>query len=226
MRSTSSIHPIRLFASLLLVACLSGCTTSPKLVVAPPAETKGIRPGIAVLVVEPLVTFENVATQAPVADGGAGRESLREQLRAAGANALGSAGARAPTASGLPPDSAAARLAGEVASAAGDLLRGFPPEEARARLRRLGEAAGCDAVLVQTCQVKLGPGGAWNPINGAMVSAQNSARLRAALIVPPTGEVLWRGEVFLRTLPQGHRLDEAVRSLFASLTSNPGSNPK
>jgi hypothetical protein len=72
-------------------------------------------------------------------------------------------------------------------------------------------------LLAIHARVIVGRGGSWNPLTGAITSANHHTRLRAALVDCAAARVLWRNEVILREVPdpRRERLEAAIERLLA-----------
>lgn len=95
-----------------------------------------------------------------------------------------------------------------------------PPEASNALLREIGDQAGPGAVLVLYFEVKTAPKGSWNAWDGSMKVGMSNSDLRGALLDSRTGELLWRGEMYIRDLPdtENRRFETAIAGIFTNLT--------
>ena len=80
-----------------------------------------------------------------------------------------------------------------------------------------GDSARC--VVVHHIRVKIGPGGYWNPLNGAIAHDASSTYVRVALVECRTGRVLRKSEAFLRERPNPRhkKFVQALRSTYLQL---------
>jgi hypothetical protein len=189
---------------------LVGCG-SPKVVrnTSPDASFNRVRPGLTIAVLEPMLTYEEAQTEALVDGTKYSAGEVKADLVRAASNALTTRGFK-------PQQVAVASPAASLTAQSVDLLRPSKSPELLQRLKEVGRELSVDAVCVQYCRVKLGPGGSWDPGTGMITSAMNSAQLRAAIVDLQSGAALWNGSFYLREVPRvGRRAyREAVDSLY------------
>lgn len=190
---------------LVLVAGAGAISLSPLVQVATAQEAGDIKPKVnqqvspevRVIVIDPLVQFEDVRSDRIVPSSASQDEIFRSRLLAA---ATGEVEAR-KLGMVKPESFSDLHVADDCArlrSMSSRLARGSVTEEAREILKRLADVNDGYAVLVQFMRVKVGPGGSWNPYSGAITSSISSTLLQAALVASKTGQVIWKNEVFVR----------------------------
>ena len=75
------------------------------------------------------------------------------------------------------------------------------PDADTALLRGFGRNSPESAVLIQYLEIMLAGKGAWNSWTGALSVGMSNSDLRGVLLDCESGEVLWRGELYIRDLP-------------------------
>lgn len=75
-------------------------------------------------------------------------------------------------------------------------------------------------VLVQHLHIKVAPKGSWNPRTGALAVGMSNSDLRGVILDRKTGEILWKGEMYIRMIPEvgNKRFENAVAGIFKNLT--------
>ncbi len=121
----------------------------------------------------------------------------------------------------------AAEEMGEVVAEAGSNLQGLSSrlahgnviDEAKQEFSHLAALNEQQLVFVQFIRVKIGPGGYWDPNTGAIGSATRSTLVQAALISCRSGQVIWKGEQFVRKAldPDSEELGKMLTQLLESL---------
>lgn len=105
------------------------------------------------------------------------------------------------------------------------LLRPRPPSQAALELLRQLDGEDPDAaVLIQYLKVEIGPEGRFDAYAGRIQVALVTSTLRAALIRCSSGEVVWRGEMFIRKVPwiKDPNFESAIAGMFKSLSLEGG----
>jgi hypothetical protein len=106
-----------------------------------------------------------------------------------------------------------------------ELLRPRPAsKEALDLLRRLGDGDVAAAALVHHLKVEIGPEGRYDSFGGRIELELRSSTLRGALIRCSSGEVLWRGEMFIRSVPsvEDSNFESAITGLYDGLSLEGG----
>ena len=75
------------------------------------------------------------------------------------------------------------------------------------------------AVLVQFLEVQLGSRGYWNSGSGALGVGMSNSNLHSVLLDASTGELLWRGELYYRDIPDidSRKWDAAITDMYSTL---------
>jgi hypothetical protein len=99
------------------------------------------------------------------------------------------------------------------------LAHGYVTDEAKQEFARLAALNEQQLILVQFIRVKVGPRGYWDPNTGAIGSAARSTLVQAALISCRSGQVIWKGEQFVRKAldPDSDELGKTVSLLYETL---------
>jgi hypothetical protein len=86
-------------------------------------------------------------------------------------------------------------------------------------LHHLPCKSGSSAALVQHLQLNLDRRGFWNSQTGGLGVGMSNLDLRGALLDCHTGEVLWRGELYVRDIPRvgEKKFEEYVAHMFDNL---------
>jgi len=93
------------------------------------------------------------------------------------------------------------------------------PDADAALLRDLVRNSPGSAVLIQYLEIMLAGKGAWNSWTGALSVGMSNSDLRGVLLDCESGEVLWRGELYIRDLPSPNntRFAAATVGMFDNL---------
>ena len=76
------------------------------------------------------------------------------------------------------------------------------PDASPDLLRPFSSPAGCRAMLFQSIEVELSSKGYYEAFTGGMKVGMSNSNLRGALRDCDSGELLWRGELYIRTVPR------------------------
>jgi hypothetical protein len=169
-----------------------------------------VKPGLAVCVLDPKLTYQIMSTEEPADGAPLGAPAVKADLIRAASEALAGRGFRVERAEQN-------SLADELSAASEELLRGVKSPALLARLEELGQRLPADAVLVQFFKIKVGPGGWYDPSSGAITSPLNNGHLRVAILETRGARVRWENEVYLREVPRVERRNyrKAIEALYA-----------
>jgi hypothetical protein len=162
-----------------------------------PEAAKPASPGYEVIILEPVVRFENIKDESVPPDYAGANGVFVNRLVDTAKNEVESRklGVAKPEAFTEP---STAEQCKQLEPLSSRLARGIVNDEAKEILSRLAAINDRDVLLVQSMRVKLGPGRSWDQFTGAITSAMNSTVLHAALVSCKTGQVLWKNEVLVR----------------------------
>jgi len=160
-------------------------------------ETTQAPPDYQVIILDPLVRFENIKDESVSQAYGGPNYSFESRLLTTGKDAVESQKLSVVKPETL-SEPVAADLCKQLQTMSSRLARGNINDEAREILNRLTAINDRHVVLAQFMKVKLGPGASWNPYTGAITSPMNSTLVQAALVSCKTGQVLWKNEVLVR----------------------------
>ncbi len=205
-------------ALLLVVYWLtfSACTPPPTSRSGAVSPRGALRAGLPVLVLAPVVRFEEMQTEFPLR----GRDDEAKELalelhRAAMASAATASAAVTDCATTGATD--VATLCDELARHALLLSRGIVRADSRPLLARAA-VLGTDAtVLATSCVARAGPLGTYNSSTGQITSSDSRTVVSAALWRGTDGKVAWKNDVLLRTIPEGsdERYQQSLALLFS-----------
>jgi len=89
-------------------------------------------------------------------------------------------------------------------------------------LQKLHNVIGTEALMVQILKIKVGGGSFWDPLTGIVTPGTSTSHILAFLVDVKTGEVVWRNEVFFRTLPETEILNKSLEILFSKFPAKEG----
>lgn len=97
-------------------------------------------------------------------------------------------------------------------------------EELMPSFQTIAKATGAEIIGAYSIAVKVGGSGGWNPNTGQIWQGTSSTTIKAVLISPTTGKVLWGNEIFVRTLASDKQCVEAAEMLFTDAKREETSN--
>lgn len=114
---------------------------------------------------------------------------------------------------------AIAEAGSNLQSLSSRLTHGNITDEAKQEFAHLAALNEQQLIFVQFIRIKVGPSGYWDPNTGAIGSAANSTLVQAALISCRSGQVVWKGEQFVRKAlgPDSEELGKMLTLLYDSL---------
>ena len=193
-------------SALALVLC--PVLSSQEVVPAPAvdARTSDPRPGPKIILLNPAMRFEDVRSGSLIPGYVALESEYEIRLLDAARKGIGT---RLHVVECKALDPAGTQACRQLQLLASRVARGNINAEAKESLSRLGTLDEY-LVLVQFFHLKTGPGRSWNPSTGAITSKVASTLMQSALVSCKTGEVVWRGEQFVRkgltsTDPEFHK---------------------
>jgi len=186
--------------------------------------------GLKVILLDPAVRFEDVASGARSDFGVTLPTASRPKKPAATApgdeyqNALLSAardeiGSRATLLDPQKLDPPIADLSQALAPLSSRLARGSLNDEALENLAHLAALDENYAILAQFCHVETGPGRSWDPNTGAIASSAASTLVQVALVSAKTGKAIWKGERLVRhkvLRPTDPAFGKILREMYAN----------
>lgn len=202
---------------LILAFFLTSCATMPKTISTTPAYEAVLPADSRIFILQPLLKFERLQDEVILDPSNFGGTSIVSSLNTTARNAvLRSKYQVAETEVMNAPE--IVDLYSRLQSLSSRLAAGQLNDEADTTLQRLSALDQNLVILSHFLYAKVGRGGYWNPMSGAIGSSMSTSRLQVSLIRCSTGQVLWKNEVFLRQLPQvdNPKFAESLQLLYAN----------
>lgn len=204
--------------ALVVPSTLAGKKKAP---IYPITETMSVDGTYQISVVPPKVAYDSYGTPGRVRKTPCSPEEISAWVGDISVRALSEMGFRVSEYGAEDPRFTEGSVAWRISSLADQYVRTRrPPEASNALLREIGDRADTGAVLVLYFEVKTAPKGSWNAWDGSMKVGMSNSDLRGALLDSQTGDLLWRGEMYIRDVPdtESQRFETAIAGIFTNLT--------
>jgi hypothetical protein len=204
--------------ALFLTPVLGGKKRAP---IYPITETMNVDAAYEISVIPPKVAYDSYGPEGSGRKTPCSPDEVSNWVREISVRVLGEKGfhvAEFPVGS---PRAAEGSVAQRISSLADQYVRTRrTPEAPTALLNEISDQPGPGAVLVLYFEVKTAPKGYWNAWDGSMGVGMSNSDLRGALLDSRTGELLWRGEMYIRDVPdtENQRFETAISGVFTNLT--------
>jgi hypothetical protein len=222
------LTPGRLIRSVLffiLAVFLTSCATpAPVHISSAPANITAIPKNARILILKPLLKFEQLKDEAAVDSSTYSGPVIESKLNDAAKDAATKRNTAIVEAAALGSPELV-DLCAKLQPLSSRLASGQLNDEAKNMLLRLSEADKELLIISNFLQVKVGPGGYWDPNTGSIGSSMSTSQFRISLINCSTGQVMWKDELLVRDLPQvndSKKFAEYVQLLYTNFPEKKG----